>query len=129
MCSVLHIGSRMIALSSFVSVLVQVLRPLLYQLDMGLLERLVDKLRVQPPDEVIEDTVTFIKDIAEATQQARPQQLERTDCGQNRLRQLLRGFISAGLSSRTSGVDDDDIIDVSAVTLGPVPSFPYLVFF
>lgn len=47
------------------------LRPLLYQLDMGLLEVLVDKLRVQPPDEVIEDTVTFIKDIAEATQQAR----------------------------------------------------------
>ena len=36
---------------------------------MGLLERLVDKLRVQPPDEVIGDTVTFIKEIAEATQE------------------------------------------------------------
>lgn len=29
----------------------------------------MDKLYVQPPDEVIEDTVAFIKDIAEATQQ------------------------------------------------------------
>lgn len=57
---------------SFLSVIrfnVQVLRPLLYELDMGLLGKLVDKLRVQPADEVIEDTVTFIKDIAEATQQ------------------------------------------------------------
>ncbi|CAM9236271.1 unnamed protein product, partial [Ectocarpus fasciculatus] len=49
----------------------EVLRPFLYQLDMVLLERLVDKLRVQPPDEVIEDTVTFIRETAEATQQAR----------------------------------------------------------
>lgn len=48
----------------------QVLRPLLYQLDMELLELLADKLSVQPPDEVIEDTVTFIKDVAEAAQQA-----------------------------------------------------------
>ncbi|CAN0516944.1 unnamed protein product, partial [Ectocarpus sp. 12 AP-2014] len=47
----------------------EVLRPFLYQLDMALLERLVDKLRVQPPDEVIEDTVTFIRETAEATQQ------------------------------------------------------------
>lgn len=38
---------------------------------MALLERLVDKLRVHPPDEVIEDTVTFIRETAEATQQAR----------------------------------------------------------
>ncbi|CAM9303716.1 unnamed protein product, partial [Hapterophycus canaliculatus] len=49
----------------------EVLRPLLHNLDMSLLERLVDKLRVQPADEVIEDTVTFIRDMAEATQQAR----------------------------------------------------------
>ncbi|CAM9294212.1 unnamed protein product [Scytosiphon promiscuus] len=47
----------------------EVLRPLLYNLDMSLLERLVDKLRVQPADEVFEDTVTFIRDTAEATQQ------------------------------------------------------------
>lgn len=47
----------------------QVLRPLLFQLDIELLEMLVEKLHVQPPEEVIEDTVAFIKDIAEATQQ------------------------------------------------------------
>lgn len=52
-----------------VLLLPQVLRPLLYQLDMTLLERLVDKLRLQPADEVIEDTVAFIRDMAEATQQ------------------------------------------------------------
>lgn len=52
----------------------QVLRPLLYQLDMVLLEVLVDKLYVQPPEEVIEDTVAFIKDIAEATQQVSVEQ-------------------------------------------------------
>lgn len=55
----------------------QVLRPLLYQLDMSLLERLVDKLRVQPADEVIEDTVVFIRDMAEATQQVRSNTLAR----------------------------------------------------
>lgn len=53
------------------------LRPLLYQLDMILLESLVDKLRVQPTDEVIEDTLTFIRDVAEATQQARQPTLGR----------------------------------------------------
>ena len=59
-------------------VLAQVLRPLLYQLDMTLLEGLVDKLRVQPADEVIEDTLTFIRDVAEATQQARQPTLRRS---------------------------------------------------
>lgn len=47
----------------------QVLRPLLYKLDIDLLYVLVEKLRLEPPEEVIEDTVNFIKDTAEATQQ------------------------------------------------------------
>lgn len=55
--------------SRCVLLLFQVLRPLLFHLDIEMLEVLMDKLYVQPPDEVIEDTVAFIKDIAEATQQ------------------------------------------------------------
>lgn len=65
----IYICCRLISFLSVIRFNVQVLRPLLYELDMGLLGKLVDKLRVQPADEVIEDTVTFIKDIAEATQQ------------------------------------------------------------
>lgn len=63
---------RSLWVGCLVFVLPQVLRPLLHQLDMSLLERLVDKLRVQPADEVIEDTVAFVRDMAEATQQVRP---------------------------------------------------------
>lgn len=38
----------------------------------------MDKLRVQPPDEVIEDSLTFIRDVAEATQQATQPTLDRS---------------------------------------------------
>ena len=38
----------------------------------------MDKLRVQPADEVIEDTLAFIRDVAEATQQARQPTLSRS---------------------------------------------------
>lgn len=69
-CFTVDLGVSFLVLSCLV--LAKVLRPLLYQLDMSLLERLVDKLRVQPADEVIEDTVDFIRDMAEATQQVRP---------------------------------------------------------
>lgn len=43
---------------------------MLLQLDFLLLRVLVNKLHAQPPEEAIEDTVAFIKDVAEATQQA-----------------------------------------------------------